>query len=232
MHNRIQSFLAAVVVLSAAFAGAAALAASDPSDAEDHSTYGTATHITIAPKMHYSWKPTYPPDLTVTTTILLQKQGTIASGTNTNVASMSGGTLNVRIPQNATDGTTYCVVLKAVSANPSQTAYINIQFDVVASLSISGDQGNVVAGSPLTAQYTASGMGTKTWSLTGAPSGVSIDPSTGRLSGSIATPGDYTLHIVCTSSYGETATKDDAFRVATPLAPTNSPSSGAIIYEV
>lgn len=69
MDNRILSFFAVLIVLSAAFAGAAALAASDPSDAADP-TYGDIdATIQVAPGYKYSWAPSWPSDLHPTLTV-------------------------------------------------------------------------------------------------------------------------------------------------------------------
>lgn len=234
MHNRIQSFLAAALVLSAAFAGAAALAASDPSAAEDHPTYGTATHITIAPGMRYTYTPAWPSDLTVTTTIEKQTSGSL-TGSNVNIASMSSGTLIVNIPKNASPGTQYHVVLKATSTNPAQQTFIYIIFNTVANLSVSGTQGNVVKDAAFTFTPHATGMGTFTWAVksgTSLPAGLSLDTATGKVSGKIADPGAYTISLTCTSSYGEVRDLVTSFRVLSKIAPTNSPANGAIVYVV
>jgi alpha-galactosidase len=57
-------------------------------------------------------------------------------------------------------------------------------------------------GSPLVYKIPATGSGTLTYSVTGLPAGLSVDPATGMISGSIATPGDYPVTLAATNSLG------------------------------
>ncbi|AGI47389.1 putative Ig domain protein [Thermoplasmatales archaeon BRNA1] len=222
----------AVLILSVA--AVAFFVSSDDSDAATDPTYGTSTDINIAPGMRFTYKPTYPSDLSVTTVVEVQKQGSL-SGSSVNIASMSSGTLIVNIPSNAAAGDQYHIVLKATSSKPSQTAYIYIVFNVLASLTTSGSQSNVVVGSAVDFTPTATGMGTMTWSVksgTTLPEGLSLNTSTGKVTGIVSSVGSKTISLTCTSSYGETSDLTVTFNVVSKLAPTNSPSNGSIIYEV
>lgn len=228
MDNRILSCLAAVIVLSAAFAGAAALAASDPSDAATHPTYGSSTDINIAPGMRYTWTSQWPAGLNPTCSIEKQKQGSL-SGSDVSIASVSGKTLTVNIPSNAHAGDQYHVVMKAVTANPSQTAYVYIVFHVVSNLSITVSAANVVAGKNVSIQPSAAGLGTITWSAAGLPAWLHIDASTGKITGTApGTAQGVSFSVTASSDHGETATKSVSFQVVPALAPTNSPANGIV----
>ena len=99
-----------------------------PSAEAKASDYGPPTMIDIAPGMMYTYKPTFPPQLTVTTVI--HEQGP-SGGTGGTWGTFSGGTLVVNIPSSATPGSTYDVVLKCTSENPHQEIYIPITFTIV-----------------------------------------------------------------------------------------------------
>ena len=186
------------------------------------------TEITIAPGMRYTYTPTYPSDLTVTTTIDAQGIGAATNGT---WGSMSGGTLIVNVPAETAPGTVYNVKLKAVSTNPSQTAYIEIKFVVTGNLTVSGSQANIVAGSAITMTPSASGMGTITWAVKGTlPAGLTLDPATGKVTGTPTGLGSKTISLTATTSYGETKDLNVTFSIVSVLAPTNSPTNGALIY--
>ena len=188
----------------------------------------TPTEIEIAPGMRYTYTPTYPSDLTVTTTIDTQGVGTATNGT---WGSMSGGTLIVNVPAETAPGTVYNVKLKAVSTNPAQTAYIEIKFNVTGNLTVSGSQANIVAGSSITMTPSASSMGTITWSAKIAlPDGLTLDPATGKVTGTPTGLGSKTISLTATTSYGETKDLNVTFMIVSVLAPTNSPTNGALIY--
>lgn len=196
----------------------------------DDTVDAAPTEISIAPGMKYTYKPTYPAGLTVTTVI--QSQG-IGSATDGNWGSMSSGTLIVNVPSSATPGSTYNVVLKATSENPHQEVLIEIALKISSNMSVSGSQSNIVTGSAINMTPTVSGMGTFTWSVTSGktlPAGLTLDPATGKVTGTPTTMGINTIHITATSSYGESKDLVVTFTVVPTLIVTNSPTSGAIIY--
>lgn len=191
----------------------------------------TPTNIDIAKGMRYTYTPTWPSDLTVTTTIKSQSiTDSDAWGT------ISNNTLTVRVPK-TTDLTTYDVVLIGKSSNPYQEHEIPIRFNIQPNLAITGTQANVVQGQAINFQPSKSdGMGNITqWYVTTGetlPTGLSINQSTGKVTGSISTPGNYSIKITGKSNYGETANLVTDFQVYSTLSVTNSPTNGTIIYEV
>ena len=221
-RHKMIAISAAMTFMTMAFA----ISVFAPSD--NNLVEATPTEIEIAPGMRYTYTPTYPSDLTVTTTIDTQGVGTATNGT---WGSMSGGTLIVNVPAETAPGTVYNVKLKAVSTNPAQTAYIEIKFNVTGNLTVSGSQANIVAGSSITMTPSASGMGTITWSAKIAlPDGLTLDPATGKVTGTPTGLGSKTISLTATTSYGETKDLNVTFMIVSVLAPTNSPTNGALIY--
>lgn len=189
-------------------------------------------NVTIAPGMKYTWKPTYPGDLNPTTTILKQGIGTQTNGT---WGTLSGGTLVVTVPSSATAGTVYNVTLRATTTNPAQTYDMPIVFNVRANMTVSGSHGDIVTGSSVSMTPTVDAMGTVTWAVTSGktlPAGLSLAPSTGKVTGTPTGMGPQTIYLTATSSYGETANLTVSFKIVSKLIPTNSPTAGAIIYVV
>ena len=196
------------------------------------SDYGTPTQIDIAPGMMYTYKPTFPPQLTVTTVIHEQGVGGATGGT---WGTFSGGTLVVNIPSSATPGSTYDVVLKCTTTNPAQQIYIPITFTIVQNAAVSGNHQNIVLGSSVSMTPTVTGMGTFTWSVTEGktlPAGLTLDTATGKVTGKPTQLGTNTIHLTATSSYGEPENLVVSFEVVPVLAVTNSPAAGAIAYVV
>lgn len=222
----------AVALMVAASAGIAVFAiGNDNSEAAiTDDTYGTATEITIAPGMTYTWTSEWPSDLSPTLTVAVQAQDSL-DGTTVSIASLSDYTLTVAIPSDAAEGTAYHVVLMATTTDPAQTCYVYIVFNVVANLTASVSASNVVVGASVDITPSASGMGTVTWTAdSDMPSWLSIDSSTGEITGTApSTAATVSFTITATSSYNETATVTVSFSVVSELAPTNAPENGIII---
>lgn len=217
MNVRYKSFIAIGVISALILAGCATMFSANE-DAE-----ASPTVIDLAPGMRYTYTPTYPADLTVTTTI---KSQTATWGT------MSGNTLILNVPSD-TVLTTYNIVLLGTSTNPTQTVEIPIQFNIVSNLSVMGNQSNVIVNDPISFTPVANGMGTITWTVTAGktlPTGLTL--SNGKVTGSIATPGTYDIELTATSSYGESANLKVTFQVVSKLTPTNDPTNGVIVYAV
>lgn len=192
--------------------------ASDDSAAD---TYNRTTSVTIAPGMSYTYTPTFPSDLNVTVTIQSQ---------TSNWASLSNKTLTVNVPA-SNAGSSYQVVLKYTSSNPTQTYTDCINFSITSNLSVSGSQSNIVKGTAITMTPTASGMGTVTWAVksgTTLPAGLSLSStSTGAVTGTPTSTGTNTIQLTATSSYGETKDLTVTFTV---YAQIGTISGDAAIY--
>ncbi len=195
--------IAAVLsVIVMALAGVCIIADSHQSDAigEDLSgTYGTPTNINIAPGYKWVYTPDFPSDLTQYLTVTLKVNDSA-------VGSVSGKTVTVTIPSNASAGTKYNVVIKATMTSPvSQTAYQYVTFTVVSGLSVSGTINDIIKGSNINFTPTGtSGMGAVTWTVTSGkslPAGLTL--SNGVVSGTPTSTGTQTVYLTATAPGGE-----------------------------
>ncbi len=199
-------------VLVVALAGVVSFIGSDESDAigEDLSaTYGTPTNINIAPGYRWTYTPDFPSDLTDYLTVSLQVN-------DSNVGSVSGKTVTVNIPTNASTGTKYNVVIKATMTSPvSQTAYQYVTFTVVSGLSVSGTINDIIKGSNINFTPTGtSGMGDVTWTVTSGeslPDGLIL--SNGVVSGTPTALGAQTVYLTAIAPGGETKNLEVSFTV-------------------
>ncbi len=226
-NHIINTKLMAVIAVSVLFAGGGVLLMSNIDEAEA----ATATEITIAPGMRYTYTPTFPADLNPTVTI--KSQGVGAAGTGGTWGALSGKTLTVNVPAGAAAGSQYQVTLLATTTNPTQSVEIPILFNIAANMSVSGSQTNIVTGGTVNMTPTATGMGTFTWAVTSGktlPAGLSLDTATGKVTGTPTGMGAQTIYLTATSSYGETANLTVTFTVYSKLIPTNDPGTGAIFY--
>jgi len=204
--------VALLAVLVMAIGGMAVFAGSNESDAvgEDLSaTYGQPTNINIAPDYRWTYTPDFPSDLTQYLTVSLQVN-------DSNVGSVSGKTVTVNIPTNASAGTKYNVVIKATMTSPvSQTAYQYVTFTVVSGLSVSGTINDIIKGSSISFTPTGtSGMGTVTWAVQSGktlPAGLSL--SNGKVSGTPTALGAQTVYLTATAPGGETKNLAVSFTV-------------------
>lgn len=222
------SKMMAIIAISVLFAGGGALLISD--NVEDAHA-ATVTEISIAPGMKYTYTPSFPSDLNPTITIKTQGVGT--NGTGGTWGSMSGKTLTVNVPTGTAAGSTYQVTLLATTTNPTQSVEIPILFNISANASASGSQANIVTGTAINFTPSVSGRGSFTWAVTSGktlPAGLSLNASTGKVSGTPTGMGDQTIHLTATSSYGEKANLTVTFKIVSKLVPTDTPADGAIIY--
>ena len=204
--------VALLAVLVMAIGGMAVFAGSNESDAvgEDLSaTYGQPTNINIAPGYRWTYTPDFPSDLTQYLTVSLQVN-------DSNVGSVSGKTVTVNIPTNASAGTKYNVVIKATMTSPvSQTAYQYVTFTVVSGLSVSGTINDIIKGSSISFTPTGtSGMGTVTWAVQSGktlPAGLSL--TNGVVSGTPTALGAQTVYLTATAPGGETKNLAVSFTV-------------------
>ena len=204
---------AMLAVLVMALVGTMAFTAvNEQSDAigEDLSaTYGEPTNINIAPGYRWTYTPDFPSDLTQYLTVSLKVN-------DSNVGSVSGKTVTVNIPTNATTGTKYNVVIQASMTSPvSQTAYQYVTFTVVNGLSVSGTINDIIKGSNINFTPTGtSGMGDVTWTVTSGkslPDGLTL--SNGKVTGIPTVLGAQTVYLTATAPGGETKNLEVSFTV-------------------
>lgn len=200
----------------------------DDSDAASDATYGTISEFNLAPGFRWTYTPTYPSDLSVSTSIL--KQGTnTSSGTSSNItsgswASISGSTVTVTVPTNTSVGTVYDIILKATTSTGgvSQTAYQYIRANITSGLTALGTASDVILGNPTTVSLSASSsMGSVTWSVTSGktmPAGLSLSGST--VSGTPTKVGSNTIYLTASA-------KGQAVNVTIPFTVYNVIKSGS-----
>ena len=188
--------VALLAVLVMAIGGVAVFAGTSESNAagEDlSSTYGQPTNINIAPGYRWTYTPDFPSDLTQYLTVSLQVN-------DSNVGSVSGKTVTVNIPTNASAGTKYNVVIKATMTSPVRC--------------VRGDV-DIIKGSSISFTPTGtSGMGTVTWAVQSGktlPAGLSL--SNGKVSGTPTSLGAQTVYLTATAPGGETKNLAVSFTV-------------------
>lgn len=224
-HAKISAHSAAILaVLLLLCAAIAVLPVSDKSDAA-YTGYGTIYEIDLAPGFSYTYTPTYPSDLTVTTVIDKYE----STGIN---ASMSGKTLSVTVKDGITSGS-YDIILKATSSTGGidQNAYQHIRINVVSGLSVSGTIPDVILGNSINFTPTGtSSMGPVTWAVksgTVLPAGLTF--SNGSLSGTPTTLGLNTVSLTATAA-GESKDLVLSFHVYNALDFNSLPTNGVIVY--
>ncbi len=200
---------AVIAVMAMLFAGSLLL--TDGSDAvgEDLSpTYGEPTNINIAPGYRWTYTPEFPSDLTQYLTVSLKVN-------DSNVGSVSGKTVTVNIPTNASVGTKYNVVIQASMTSPvAQTAYQYVTFTVVNGLNVSGTINDIIKGSNI--DFTPTGtsdMGAVAWAVTSGkalPAGLSL--SNGKIVGTPTEIGLQTVYLTATAN-GQSKNLEVSFTV-------------------
>lgn len=187
------------------------------------------TTIQIAPGMEYTWTPIWTSGLNVTTTIYSEE----LNNNTVNYATITGSAVKVTIDPNAKSGDVYNLMIKG-TAPPTQEYYVPIEFQITSNLNatVSKHQ-DIVAGDSITLSPNATGMGNLTWSFTDGKSpvsGLTIDSSTGKVTGSPAGMGIITVYITVASDIGERKNIETSFEIFPSLTITNDPAKGAIIY--
>lgn len=229
IHKNSKKSKTAVVMMVAI--AALVMAAMIPGLIVADESHAATTEIDIVPGMRYTFTPTYTEGLTVTTTILKQGLGTETGGTWGTVTS---GKLTVNVPSSATPGTTYNLTLRGTSSNPTQTLDTVISFKILGNMTVGGSQANIVAGGSVDMTPTFSGFGTPfTWAKTDGktnPAGLTVNPTTGKVTGNPTGIGLQTVYITATSIYGETADLIFTFTIVPAIGMTNDPSTGVLFW--
>ena len=204
---------AGVLLMSVLAVLGAVVALSMESDAagEDLSgTYGEPSVINIAPGYSYTYTATFPADLT--DDVVLSMAVNDFSDYGAQYVTITGHTVKVTIPTNATPGN-YNLVLQADHAPSGQTAYQYIQFNVGANLSVSGTINDIIKGASVDMTPSASGgIGAITWTVNGSlPSGLAWDGS--KVTGIPTEVGEQTVSLKATTETGESKDLTVSFTV-------------------
>lgn len=167
---------AALVMALLAVLGSAVVMLGNESNAVIEGDYGEVYEIDLAPGFSYTYTPTYPADLDVTTTILDYEDEGID-------AAIDGSTISVSVKNGVTSGS-YDLVIKAETNTGGlpQTAYQHIRFNIVSGLVVTPGQviNDIIAGASVNfTPQASSGMDTVTWAVKGElPAGLSFDGTT------------------------------------------------------
>lgn len=156
----------------------------------------------------WTYSPEFPS--TLTPTVEVEYQGYDSwTATNGTYATYADGTLTVAIPSDATAGT-YNIVLKAETTNPTQVARQYIQFQIVERLTLSGAAtvtsyvGGSVDWEPTTNAADVTGA---TFTSTTLPAGLTLNKSTGVISGTPTAAASGTRVVVTLSATEPTQSK-------------------------
>ena len=139
--------------------------------------------------------------------------GALGSATNSGTGNPNPTPTLVNLPA----GT----MIEAVARGPEAAHSLALVSDLEIT---SGSLPTGQAGSPYSAALGATG-GTAplSWSVSGLPSGLSLDPASGTLSGTPSAAGGYTVEVTVIDRYGSRAAKS----LALAIAPQPAPGSGA-----
>jgi hypothetical protein len=205
---------AALIAIAAAVSmvagGAGLILMSENASADEYT--GATFNVTMVEGTTWSYTPSY--SITgVTTTI---------SGTAAAWLSVSGGTISGTAPAITDSFTSYTLTIKAETTNPTQTAYQYVNFTVYRTLVLSGGVPQIThAGASMNIPLTANHAGV-TWSATDLPAGLSINPNTGVISGTITAAGNKTATITGTHiASGQIKTMNIEFTVSGALNATS-----------
>lgn len=188
--------------------GSVGVVLGNQSDGTYAADYGEVYEINLAPGFSYTYSPSYPSDLDVTTSIEKYE--------NTGIdANVDNGVLKVTVKNGVSSGS-YDIILKAQTntGGLSQTAYQHIRINVVSGLSVSGSINDIVKGAAINFTPTGSSdMGTVTWKVkdgTQLPAGLTL--SNGKVTGTPTTVGPQKVSLTATAK-GETKDLEVTFTV-------------------
>lgn len=198
---------AAIIMAMLAILGSAVVMLGSESQAAIEGDYGEVYEIDLAPGFQYTYTPTYPSDLEVTTTIQEYEEEGIT-------ASMSDGTLTVTVNSGITSGS-YDIILMATTETGGihQELPMHIRVNVVEGLSVSGSINNLILGASVDFTPNASSGMTEhiDWTVNGElPAGLEWDGS--KITGTPTQVGTNSLSLTANAA-GETKNLDITFTV-------------------
>lgn len=237
MHNRHKL----IAVSMAAVMIAAAFVLILPSDNSEAAAGTEADPILVLPGQTWRYNPTFPADLSPTLTVSASATAQPGEGatyeTTSGYAKVTGGTIDVVVPAEATVGK-YYVTIKASTTQPTQVTYQNVVFQIQAKItgtggtayaSESGAQDVFSVSASTAATYTITDYGT----LTNGESKVTINSSTGALTVNAASgdAGTYTIKVKATATDNPTniVTINVTLVIKSAASFTSSPSAGYIV---
>lgn len=193
------------------------------SDDVDAATAGSTYRVGLVEGSSYSYKPTY--NLSNVTTTL--------SGTAADWLTITNGTISGTAPSVSASGGTssYDLTIKATTTNPYQEAYQYISFTIYDTLTVSGSATSVktYVGGSVNVASNSNFSDSHVWSMTGAPKGISINSSTGVISGTPTEAGTKTATITGKhSASGQVKTYTVTFNVTGVLSVTSASDMYAI----
>lgn len=237
MHNRHKL----IAVSMAAVMIAAAFVLILPSDNSEAAAGTEIDPILVLPGQTWRYTPTFPADLSPTLTVSASATAQPGEGatyeTTSGYAKVTGGTIDVVVPAEATVGK-YYVTIKASTTQPTQVTYQNVVFQIQAKItgtggtayaSESGAQDVFSVSASTAATYTITDYGT----LTNGESKVTINSSTGALTVNAASgdAGTYTIKVKATATDNPTniVTINVTLVIKSAASFTSSPSAGYIV---
>lgn len=162
--------------------------------------------LELAPGFSYTWTPTYPSDLDVTTTVEKYEEGVVAQ--------MVGESVQITVADGTTSGT-YDVLIKAYTntAGIEQTIYKIIRVTVAAGLEVSGSINNIILGASVDFTPNASSGMTEviTWTSSDIES-TGLTFQDGKVTGTPASAGTYSFTLTANAA-GETKDLEISFIV-------------------
>lgn len=237
MHNRHKL----IAVSMAAVMIAAAFVLILPSDNSEAAAGTEIDPILVLPGQTWRYTPTFPADLSPTLTVSASATAQPGEGatyeTTSGYAKVTGGTIDVVVPAEATVGK-YYITIKASTTQPTQVTYQNVVFQIQAKItgtggtayaSESGAQDVFSVSASTAATYTITDYGT----LTNGESKVTINSSTGALTVNAASgdAGTYTIKVKATATDNPTniVTINVTLVIKSAASFTSSPSAGYIV---
>ncbi|MBQ3397321.1 MAG: putative Ig domain-containing protein [Synergistaceae bacterium] len=161
---------------------------------------------------------------------------TVAPATNVSYATQNNTRMvyTVTATSTAVSGDYSVTVTAKDSGDKTATATINVKVSSRDAFTITPSSSTVTVnvGSPVSVSFTVSGdSGTLSWSASGLPAGVSVNPSTGVISGTPTAAGNYTATVTARNTAGRTATATITITVV-PGGFTIRPSSSTVTVRV
>ena len=181
--------------------------------------------IYLRPGDTYQWTPTFNIDAS-RVSLTVNASATTTPGTFSNsstsgsvTASVSSGTVSISVASNATASTVYVKVKATTTSGVSQTATATITVKIIVP-TISYSNVNTYQGGSVTANPTIAGASidnkTVTYTATGLPTGLSINASTGKITGTVnasAQAKTYSVKVTGTIATDPTQTFSTTFNI-------------------